>query len=149
MAEFKLIPPHLYQGNQVIINSDRLLFNAKVDTILMFSPNAIGLSSAGTLNFDSDKECTINSPKIYLGIKSDGSPANEPLLLGNKTGIWLKELLTALQFLSDKLAINGEYIGSTEYASLSVSTPAQNLSEAINSLISTLESIKSKQNFTI
>ena len=34
--------PNTYQGNQVIINSDRLLFNAKTDSILLFSDQAIG-----------------------------------------------------------------------------------------------------------
>ena len=29
--------PNTYQGTQVIINSDRLLFNAKDDSILLFS----------------------------------------------------------------------------------------------------------------
>ena len=35
--------PHLYQGKQVIINSDRLVFNAKDDSILLYSDKAIGL----------------------------------------------------------------------------------------------------------
>tara|TARA_R110002020_G_scaffold205522_2_gene410158 strand:+ start:64 stop:177 length:114 start_codon:yes stop_codon:yes gene_type:complete len=34
---YKPTAPNLFQGNQVIINSDRLLFNAKDDSILLFS----------------------------------------------------------------------------------------------------------------
>ena len=34
---YKPVNPGSYLGNQVIINSDRLLFNAKTDSILLFS----------------------------------------------------------------------------------------------------------------
>ena len=34
--------PSIYQGKQVIINSNRLLFNAKEDAILLFANKAIG-----------------------------------------------------------------------------------------------------------
>ena len=41
-----------YQGKQVIIDSDRLLFNAKNDSILLFSDKAIGFSTRGSIHFD-------------------------------------------------------------------------------------------------
>jgi len=41
-----------YQGKQVIIDSDRLLFNAKNDSILLFSDKAIGFSTKGSIHFD-------------------------------------------------------------------------------------------------
>jgi len=62
--------PSIYQGKQVIIDSDRLIFNAKDDSILLFSDKAIGFSTNGSFNFDtSDKEDSkfvVNSPKIYF-----------------------------------------------------------------------------------
>lgn len=48
--------PHIYQGKQVIINSDRLLFNAKTDSILLFSDKAIGFSTNGSFHFDTSGE---------------------------------------------------------------------------------------------
>ena len=45
-------PPGLYQGNQVFINSDRLIFNARVDSILLYSEKAIGFSTNGSFHFD-------------------------------------------------------------------------------------------------
>ena len=48
--------PEIYQGNQVIINSDRLLFNAKTDSILLYSDKAIGFSTNGSIHFDTSKE---------------------------------------------------------------------------------------------
>ena len=44
--------PHLYQGKQVIINSDRLVFNAKDDSILLYSDKAIGFNTKGNVHFD-------------------------------------------------------------------------------------------------
>ena len=44
--------PGSYQGNQVLINSDRLIFNAKEDSILLFSDKAIGFSTNGSFHFD-------------------------------------------------------------------------------------------------
>ena len=48
--------PNIYQGNQVVINSDRLLFNAKLDSILLFSDKAIGFSTNGSFHFDTSSD---------------------------------------------------------------------------------------------
>ena len=64
----KYIPehPNIYQGNQVIINSDRLIFNAKADSILLYSDKAIGFSTNGSFHFDTanddDNKFIVNSP---------------------------------------------------------------------------------------
>ena len=42
--------PKTYQGNQVIINSDRLVFNAKKDSILLYSDKSIGFSANGNFS---------------------------------------------------------------------------------------------------
>jgi hypothetical protein len=84
--------PHLYQGKQVIINSDRLVFNAKDDSILLFSKEAIGFSTNGSFNFDTsdkkDSKFIVNSPNIYLGLK-DGDLPTEPIILGHKFQEWM------------------------------------------------------------
>ena len=59
--------PHLYQGKQVIINSDRLLFNAKTDSILGTAKVSVGFSTEGTFNIAADDHTIIDSPKIYNG----------------------------------------------------------------------------------
>ena len=64
--------PNTYQGNQVIINSDRLVFNAKKDAILLYSSGSIGFSSKGNFHFDTDNsedtKFIVNTPNIYLGL---------------------------------------------------------------------------------
>jgi len=84
--------PNIYQGKQVIIDSDRLIFNAKNDSILLFSDKAIGFSTNGSFNFDTsdkqDSKFVVNSPNIYLGLK-EGDLPTEPVLLGHKFQEWM------------------------------------------------------------
>ena len=88
---YKPDAPNIYQGKQVIINSDRLIFNAKNDSILLFSDKAIGFSTNGSFHFDTsdkkDSKFIINSPNIYLGLKDTDLPT-EPVLLGNQMKNW-------------------------------------------------------------
>ena len=63
-TNYKPLPPNTYEGKQVIINSDRLLFNAKKDSILLFSNEAIGFSTNGSFNFDTGDN--INKNKFIV-----------------------------------------------------------------------------------
>ena len=95
--------PGVYQGNQVIINSDRLLFNAKTDSILLFSDKAIGFSTNGSFHFDTspneESKFIINSPNIYLGLEFDDTLPTQPAVLGDE----LKELLEGVLDLMDDI----------------------------------------------
>ncbi len=99
--------PNNYVGKQVIINSDRLIFNAKDDSILLFSDKAIGFSTNGDFHFDTFNNGTnkfiINAPKIILGLRYDNTYANEPALLGNQTEIWLNELIDVISGILDDI----------------------------------------------
>ena len=119
---YKPDAPEIYQGKQVIINSDRLLFNAKDDSILLFSKEAIGFSTIGSIHFDtSDKKdgdkaskVVINSPNIYLGLKRDYGEdilTTEPAVLGDYLGdIWLSDLLECLEGLLEDLITKVSFI---------------------------------------
>jgi len=111
---YKPKDPSIYQGNQVIINSDRLLFNAKTDSILLFSNEAIGFSTNGSFHFDtsSDKNKSkfiINSPNIYLGLEYDNSLPTEPAVLGNELGEFLEELLDLLDDIINTIIFEVSY----------------------------------------
>ena len=99
--------PNNYIGKQVIINSDRLIFNAKNDSILLFSDKAIGFSTNGDFHFDTFNNGTnkfiVNAPKIILGLRYDNTYANEPALLGNQTEIWLNELIDVIAGILDDI----------------------------------------------
>jgi len=102
---------NIYQGKQVIIDSDRLLFNAKGDSILLFSNKAIGFSTKGSIHFDTSNEkkgnnpskFVVNSPNIYLGLKYDKNLPTEPALLGDEFDEWANELLDCIDGLMDDI----------------------------------------------
>ena len=61
--------PNTFQGNQVIINSDRLVFNAKQDALLLYSDKAMGFATKGNFHFDTENKNAkfiVNAPEIYL-----------------------------------------------------------------------------------
>jgi hypothetical protein len=134
-------PDFPYLGNQIIINSGRVTLNSKDDSVFIFSKNAIGLSSAGTINFDSDDKMIINSPQIYLGLE-----AKEPLVKGEALESLLSDLLDSLNELGAKLMYaqdsNGAFITS-------VTTSGRSLQRSVKRIKSSLSSIKSSKNFTL
>ena len=104
---YKPQEPNVYQGKQVIINSDRLLFNAKDDSILLFSKESIGFSANRSIHIDTSEiregdnasKFVLNSPNIYLGLTFDDKLPTEPAVLGNE----LEELLTGILELMDDI----------------------------------------------
>ena len=60
--------PYEYEGKQVVINSDRLLFNAKNDSIMVYSNKHMAFSANNHIHFDTRDEgnFAINSNKIFL-----------------------------------------------------------------------------------
>ena len=116
-------PPNTYQGNQVIINSDRLIFNAKNDAILLYSDKAIGFSTKGNFHFDTDNsentKFIVNVPNIYLGLKSltTGELPTEPAVLGHE----LKEILEQILLLLDNMTIDMAY--NIAYLTTAAGTP--------------------------
>ncbi len=143
--------PHIYQGKQVIINSDRLLFNAKTDSILLFSDKAIGFSTNGSFHFDTGgldgNKFVVNAPDIYLGLDADKYPT-EPALLGDKTEDYLNDLLDMIEGLINVLI--GQYTLVAPVTGPCAPFPGNQGSfgtvlTQINDLRSTIEDIKSKR----
>ena len=90
--------PNQYTGAQVIINSDRLIFNAKTDHILLSGEKSINLSSNSSLNFDTNN-FIIDAKEIKLGSKD----ASEPLILGDTFLQNLEHLVTGIEYLCQTL----------------------------------------------
>jgi hypothetical protein len=83
-------------GKQIIINSDRIVINARDKEIILSSKAGIGLSSLESITVDTDKDFQINAlGKIQLGID-----AKEPIILGNKWKTFMTQLLDALMSLT-------------------------------------------------
>tara|TARA_R110000782_G_scaffold146_2_gene381 strand:+ start:466 stop:882 length:417 start_codon:yes stop_codon:yes gene_type:complete len=134
-------PDFPYLGEQIIITSGRVILNSKDDSVFIFGKKAIGFSSAGTINFDSDDSVIVNAPQIYLGLE-----AKEPLVKGDALETLLTSLLESLEELGGKLMLavdsNGVYITS-------ITTTGRSLQRSIKRIKSNIKSIKSTKNFTL
>jgi hypothetical protein len=83
--------------DQIIINSDRLVFSSRFNETFHFSKKRYGVVTDGEFTVDANDQLVlttnrlacINSPQIFLGQHSD---TNEPVLLGQTTVDWLYEL---------------------------------------------------------
>ncbi|MCK9273164.1 hypothetical protein M0P65_06485 [Candidatus Gracilibacteria bacterium] len=56
-------PQSSYIGNQILLNSDRLFFQSKTDSILFNSKKTIHLSSKESVNIDTKNDIALNSSK--------------------------------------------------------------------------------------
>jgi hypothetical protein len=133
-------PEFPYLGEQIIINSGRVILNSKDDSVFLFGKKAIGFSSSGPINFDSDEKIIINSPEIYLGLD-----AKEPLIKGQQLVNLLNRLLNSLDSFS--LIIQSS-VDSNNIPILAAATAGGTLTKDIIKIRSLISSITSNQNFT-
>ena len=136
--------PNQYDGNQVIINSDRLVFNAKTDHILLSGEKSINLSSNNSLNFDS-KTFIIDSQEVKLGSKN----ASEPVILGDTFLSNLNHLVTGIEYLCQALQGATIWPVGAPVPDALAATPASELLARAKQFKSKIEKFKSKTSKTI
>ena len=149
--------PNFWEGKQIILNSDRLIFNSRNDEMFFsslgvtyFCTSSWFLSDAmkghvfntkGQTVIRNEKNTIINSPKIFLGVKDEAKPK---LIEGKLEHLVLGETLKGiLEDLIDAIT-KAQYINGAGPASLN---PA-NLPKFM-SIKNKLKKILSKQNFTM
>lgn len=91
----------VYKGKQILINSDRLFFNAKKDDILLSATKSVGLNGKN-INFDGNDFVSMDGKKVYLGDK--GKTEREWVVLGKQNENWLKDLLDLLNQIGNTLS---------------------------------------------
>ena len=110
--------PGIYQGKQVLINSDRLVFNAKMEDILLYSNEGMGFSTNGSFHFDTgntkENKFVVNAPNIYLGLQDNGNYPIDSALLGDKTEDWLNDLLDMIKGLISDIKYKVSYTAGKE-----------------------------------
>ena len=143
--------PNTYQGKQIVLDSDRILFNAKKDSILLYSDKSVGINSVGSIHINTGNNefknyIVLNSPTIFLGMKENGTePPNEPAVKGIAL---TKYLLDIVELIEDmKVFLTGTY-NVTSQKPGDLSQPGVNstrsLDESILDLRDTINNIKSK-----
>jgi len=111
--------PSVYQGNQVIIDSGRIIFNAKRDSILLYSDKAIGFSTNGSFHFDtsSDKnesKFIVNSPNIYLGLNYDNTLPEQSAVLADDLIQILEDVLDLIDKAYLDMSFNISHLTTVE-----------------------------------
>lgn len=152
----KGLPIPKLSGDQIVINSDRLVFSSKSNEMMFFSKKMISmttdqilsLNSYGNTTITSNKGImTLNAPKIYLNFNTEGAN-DQPVLLGRTTVLWLYAMCdwmllsvnTQIQTLTTLIAFAGTHmhIGNmgkpTPIFPPSIAAPVAAWSEQLQSL---------------
>jgi len=129
-------PVFPYRGKQIIIDSDRVMLNAKKDSVFILGDKAVGISTNGTFNIDSGDKTIINSPQIDLGLN-----AKHPLIKGDEfLAIFQQFLLVINQVtvpeLEDATDSNDVKIASVNRAGEGLRKATEALSELLAGTLS-------------
>ena len=104
----------IYRGAQAIVQSDRIVLNAREESILLSAKEHISLSSTNT-HIDGEERIVFNAPKIFLGTQAykirnaprrDGpsEDVQQPAVLGGVAEAILLDMLEALRELIEQLS---------------------------------------------
>ena len=129
----KTIHTDKYKGNQIILNSGRLVFNTKEEDIFFSAKESFTVTSRD-VNIDGEDYISLDAKKIYLGDNSmiadtnQGTP--EPVVLGHQLDDFLSQLLDELNRLGnsfDKLTAPGNVVPVMKSASMSLKSRVKSL----------------------
>ena len=86
----------IYVGKQILVDSDRLVFNGRNDSIFS-STNLFLFKTEGEFHINTKKNTFINSPQIYIGPVIDGQDPNIPSVKSDKLKTLLEDLIGSLK----------------------------------------------------
>jgi hypothetical protein len=132
--------PALYVNPQIILNSDRIILNAKNDSILISGQNSVGISSNKSINIESTGEINLSSKLVRLG----GVKADQSVLKGDTTVEYLKILITELQNLAEALKVVQDWPSGAPVPNPVILTAANSAVEVFEKIYNKIDSVKSK-----
>jgi hypothetical protein len=135
----KSTPPEAvakYNKEQIILNSGRLVFNAKQDSILLNAANSIHLTSKTSVNIDGGKEIILAAPKVHLGLNqgTEGVEIQSPVM-GDNLNVLLTEMSAFLGALEIAFSTATDATGAPIVSLQSVAGNANTLSRSISELV--------------
>lgn len=133
-SSYKTAPtsPDKFAGEQIILNSGRLLFNTKLDSILMSSKNSINLNAINDVNIDAPRT-VIQSKTVKLGDRD----AFESVILGDK-------FLSDLNLLLTKMVSLGTALPSITPPNPAIISSSTAMTQVAIQMLNSLETYKSK-----
>lgn len=127
-----------FSGSQVLLSSDRLIFNAKNDSIIANSENIISLNAISDIGLLSrNGQITLQAERVSLGDAS----ATESLIYGDQFMFDFKNLIAKLQNLCTNLALEPKLVLS--------SGAANNVMAQIQLMLNKIDNYTSKTSKTI
>ena len=92
----KFTQEDLYVGKQILIDSDRLVFNGR-DDVIFSTTNLFMFKTEGEFHINTRENTFINTPKIYIGPVIDGKDPNIPAVKSDTLKLILKDLIESLK----------------------------------------------------
>ena len=128
------IDPRQYSGSQVMLNSDRLVFNSKTDNIIMSAQKSIILESNEDVGFRSrERNVNLSSEKGYVNL--GGTNADQAIVLGDTFMASFSSLLKNLETLCSSLSSESSIQGTAAKAIL-VKAQIQSISNNLPKFLS-------------
>lgn len=145
-----------YSGNQTLLSSDRLTFNARKDSIFMSSFQFLHFGAGDTITFSTNNNIhlsaetrvVIDSPIIKLGTDIDED--TEPIVKGDQLVDFLKQLMVAIKKINNLIPhqVFATGAGPTAPGPMNAGGFTEINTEDIKKLEDSIEDILSTQNRT-
>jgi hypothetical protein len=132
--------PSEYTFPQIILNSNRIVLNAKTDSILISGEKSVGISSNNSVNIESTSEINLASKLVRLG----GVKAEQSVLLGDETVELLKNLVNEVSNLATALQTIKMWPGGAPTPDPTINPVAKLANTNLKNIRNKLDSIKSK-----
>ena len=132
------ITPSTYTLPQAILISDRIVLNAKTDSVLISGHKSVGISSNDSINIES-KQIIIDGTDIKIGSKD----ASQSVLKGDDTVQLLRILIQEIVNLSTALKVSQIYPAGIPSPDPIMNPVADMTSVNLNKLLTQLDGIKS------
>lgn len=148
----KSTPPEAvrtYSGEQIILNSGRLVFNSKNDSIILGAAKSIHLTSNTSVNVDGATQIALVAPKVYLGstIGDEGTQL-QSLVLGENLNVLLGEIASFLGTLNIAFQTATDATGAPIASLSAIACDAETLNKSILNIVNG-KNLLSKQVKTI
>ena len=92
----KFTQEDLYVGKQILIDSDRLVFNGRDDAVFS-TTNLFMFKTEGEFHINTRENTFINTPKIYIGPVINGKTPNIPAVKSDTLKLILRDLIESLK----------------------------------------------------
>jgi hypothetical protein len=132
------ITPSQFSNPQIILNSNRVVINAKSDSILISGEKSVGISSNESINIEA-KQIYLDGVDIRLGRKD----ASQAVLKGNDTVEYLKILITEMKNLTEALKSVQNWPGGAAAPNPTLLTVANSAQKVFERVYNNIDSIKS------